>query len=80
MAVIGQGYKTSFTRPVNAVFISDYSVTAGNNGRLTAARRFPSSREHPGRSMSEIRSGKAKVAGKSVLVTGVDANVTKAST
>ena len=34
VAVIGQGFKTSFTGAVDELFIADYSVSAGNNGEL----------------------------------------------
>jgi len=79
VAVIGQGYKTSFTGAVNELFISDYSVTAGNTGQLLTNDASQAVAKAPGvEAVSEIRSGKAKVGRKSVLVAGVDANVTKA--
>ena len=34
VAVIGQGFKTSFTGAVDELFVADYSVSAGNNGEL----------------------------------------------
>ena len=54
VAVIGQGFKTSFTGAVNELFVGDYSVSAGNNGELLtnkaaagAWRRHPASRPCP---------------------------------
>ena len=32
VAVIGQGFKSSFTDAVNTLFVADYSVSAGRNG------------------------------------------------
>ena len=41
MAVIGPGFKTSFTGAVDELFVADYSVTAGNNGELLTNARPP---------------------------------------
>ena len=78
VAVIGQGFKTSFTSAVNELFVADYSVSAGNNGELLTNKAAQAVAEAPGvEAVSEMRSGEAKVAGKTVLITGVDANLTK---
>ena len=34
VAVIGQGFRTSFTSAVDELFVADYSLSAGNNGEL----------------------------------------------
>ena len=78
VAVIGQGFKTSFTGAVNELFVADYSVSAGNNGALLTNEAAQAVAKAPGvEAVSEMRSGEAKVNGKTVLVTGVDANLTK---
>ena len=78
VAVIGQGFKTSFTSAVNELFVADYSVSAGNNGELLTNKAAQAVAEAPGvEAVSEMRSGEAKVDGKTVLITGVDANLTK---
>jgi putative ABC transport system permease protein len=77
VAVIGQGFKSSFTDAVNVLFVADYSVSAGNTGQLTnkAAQAVA---DAPGvEAVSELRSGEAQVGGKTILVTGVDGNVSK---
>ena len=78
VAVIGQGFKTSFTGAVNELFVGDYSVSAGNNGELLTNKAAQAAAKARGvEAVSELRSGEAKVAGKKVLVTGVDANLQK---
>ena len=78
VAVIGQGFKTSFTGAVDELFVADYSVSAGNNGELLTNEAAQAAATAPGvEAVSEMRSGEAKVDGKTVVVTGVDANVTK---
>jgi putative ABC transport system permease protein len=78
VAVIGQGFKTSFTSAVDSEFIGDYSLSAGNNGQLLTNQAAKAVAKTPGvEAVSEIRSGDAKVDGKTVMVTGVDGNVTK---
>ena len=78
VAVIGQGFKTSFTGAVDELFVADYSVSAGNNGELLTNEAAQAAATAPGvEAVSEMRSGDAKVDGKTVVVTGVDANVTK---
>jgi putative ABC transport system permease protein len=79
VAVIGEGFKSSFVNAVNDQFVADYSVSAGNNGELLTNKAAQAVAKAPGvEAVSEIRSGDAKANGKSVLVTGVDGNVTKA--
>jgi putative ABC transport system permease protein len=78
VAVIGQGFKTSFTGAVDELFVADYSVSAGNNGELLTNEAAQAAAKAPGvEAVSELRSGEAKVNGKTVLVTGVDANLTR---
>jgi putative ABC transport system permease protein len=78
VAVIGQGFKTSFTGAVDELFVADYSVSAGNNGELLTNEAAQAAAKAPGvEAVSEMRSGEAKVNGKTVLVTGVDSNLTK---
>ncbi len=78
VAVIGQGFKTSFTGAVNELFVADYSLSAGNNGELLTNKAAQAVAKAPGvEALSEIRSGDARVDGKKVLLSGVDASVTK---
>jgi putative ABC transport system permease protein len=75
VAVIGEGFRSSFTSSVNELFVADYSLTAGDNPitseAATAAARAPGVEV-----VSEIRTGNAKLAGKSIGVNGVDGNLT----
>jgi putative ABC transport system permease protein len=51
VAVIGQGFRSSFTSSVNELFVADYAVTAGNNPltnrRPRRPQRRPASRPSP---------------------------------
>jgi putative ABC transport system permease protein len=76
-AVIGEGYRSSFTSAVNELFVADYAVTAGNdpltNKAATALATVPGVDV-----VSEIRGANAKLAGKSSIgVSGIDGNATK---
>ena len=76
VAVIGQGVRSSFTSSVNELFVADYAVTAGNNPLTNKVAA--EAKKAPGvLVVSEIRDGEAKLAGKSINVNGVDANLTK---
>jgi putative ABC transport system permease protein len=78
VAVIGQGFKTSFTSAVNELFVADYSVSAGNNGALLTNKAAKAVATAPGvEAVSEMRSGKAKIGSKTVFVNGVDGNLPK---
>ena len=77
VAVVGQGAKAAFSGAVNELFVADYMVSGKGDTPLTnkAARAVGST---PGViTVSEIRLGSAKLAGKTVAVNGVDANLTK---
>ena len=77
VAVIGQGFKSSFTDAVNTLFVADYSVSAGNTA-TSSRTRPPRPVAAPGvTAVSQMRSGEAKVGGKTVFVTGVDESLTK---
>ena len=76
VAMIGQSFRSSFSSAVAELFIADYSVTAGNNPLTSKAAAAAASA--PGvEVLSEIRVADAKLAGKSIGVNGVDANLTK---
>jgi putative ABC transport system permease protein len=78
VAVIGQGFKSSFAGAVDDLFVADYAVSAGLNGDpLTNKAAKAVSKASGVEAISELRSGDAKVGSTKVLVTGVDANVTK---
>jgi putative ABC transport system permease protein len=78
VAVIGQGFKSSFTDAVNTLFIADYSVSAGASGDPLTNKAADAVATAPGvTAVSQMRAGEAKVGGKTVFVTGVDESVTK---
>ncbi len=78
VAVIGQGFKSSFSDAVNTLFVADYSVSGGTNGQPLTNQAAKAVAKAPGvLEVSEMRTGEAKVGGKKVLVSGVDANVTR---
>jgi putative ABC transport system permease protein len=75
-AVLGEGYRSSFTSSVNQLFVADYALTAGNNPLTNKAAAAV--RKVPGvEAVTEIRGAQAKRNGKSVKVSGVDANAAK---
>jgi putative ABC transport system permease protein len=75
-AVIGQGFRSSFTSSVNELFVADYAVTAGDN--LLTNKAAAATRKTPGvEALTEIRGAQAKRNGKSVMVNGVDASLAK---
>jgi putative ABC transport system permease protein len=75
-AVIGEGFRSSFTSSVNELFVADYAVTAGDNPLTNKAAAAV--RNTPGvEVVTEIRGAQAKRNGESVKVTGVDANLAK---
>ena len=74
VAVLGQGVKASFSSSVNELFVADYAVTAGDHP-LTNRVAAVAARTPGVEVVSEIRSGSGKLAGKTVAVNGVDANL-----
>ena len=76
VAVIGQGFRSSFTSAVDELFVADYSLTAGDNP-LTSKAAVAAARAPGVEVVSEIRTANAKLAGKSIGVNGVDGNLTK---
>ena len=79
VAVIGQGFKTSFTGAVNELFVADYSVSAGNNGELLtnkAAKARGEGARRRGRVRDPLRRGQGRRQETSSS-RGVDANLTK---
>jgi putative ABC transport system permease protein len=78
VAVIGQGFKSSFTDAVNTLFVADYSVSAGANGDPLTNKAADAVAAAPGvTAVSQMRSGEARVGGDTVFVTGVDESLTK---
>jgi putative ABC transport system permease protein len=76
VAVIGQGFRSSFTSSVDELFVADYNVTAGRNPLTNEAAEAAATA--PGVEVaSEIRTANAKLDGKSIGVNGVDGNLTK---
>jgi putative ABC transport system permease protein len=74
VAVIGQGFRSSFSSAVDELFVADYSLTAGNHPLTNKAAEAV--RNTPGvEVVSEIRGASAKLNGDSVKVNGVDANL-----
>jgi putative ABC transport system permease protein len=76
VAVIGQGFRSSFTSAVNELFVADYALTAGNNPLSNKAAAAAA--KAPGvEVVSEIRGADARLGGKSIEVHGVDENMTE---
>jgi putative ABC transport system permease protein len=76
VAVLGQGVRSSFTNAVDELFVADYNVSGGDNP--LSSKVASQVAEAPGvEVVSEIREGDAKVGNDSVLVSGVDGNLTK---
>jgi putative ABC transport system permease protein len=76
VAVIGQGFRSSFTSSVNELFVADYAVTAGKNP-LTSKAAGAAAKTPGVEAVSEIRAAEAKLADKSISVNGVDGNLPK---
>jgi putative ABC transport system permease protein len=76
VAVVGEGFRSSFTSAVDELFVADYAVTAGNEP-LTSKAAAAAARAPGVEVVSEIREANAKLAGKSIGVNGVDGNLTK---
>jgi putative ABC transport system permease protein len=75
-AVIGEGFRSSFTSSVNELFVADYSLTAGDNPLTNKAAEAV--RTVPGvEAVTEIRGAQAKRNGKSIKISGVDGNAAK---
>ncbi|HEU4449332.1 MAG TPA: FtsX-like permease family protein [Gaiellaceae bacterium] len=76
VAVIGQGFRSSFTSAVEELFVADYAVTAGDNPLTNKAAEAAATA--PGvEAVSEIRAAEAELAGSSIQVNGVDGNLTE---
>jgi putative ABC transport system permease protein len=75
VAVIGQGVRTSFTSAVDELFVADYALTA--NFQPVSHKAAEAVAQQPNVSVSEIRGADARLNGKTIHVTGVDANLTK---
>ena len=76
VAVIGQGFQSSFSSAVNDLFAADYAVRADNNQVTNKAAAAVA--KAPGvEVVSEIRAANANLNGKSIGVNGVDGNLTK---
>jgi putative ABC transport system permease protein len=77
VAVIGQGYRSSFVSAVDEVWVADYSLGAGNQNPLTNKAARAVANASGVEVVSEIRGANAKLGGKSIKVSGVDGNLTK---
>ena len=75
VAVVGQGFRTSFTSAVNEMFVADYAVSASDGQTPLSSKTASAVAKQPGVTVSEVRGGEAKVNGKSVHITGVDGNL-----
>jgi len=76
VAVIGQGFRSSFVSAVNELWVADYSLTAGNEP-LTSKTAAAAAQVPGVEVVTEIRTANAKLAGNSIGVNGVDGNLTK---
>jgi putative ABC transport system permease protein len=77
VAVVGQGAKAAFSGAVDELFVADYGLTGAGGGALTSKAAQAVAHTPGVEAVSEIRVGTGKLAGKTVTVNGVDANLTK---
>jgi putative ABC transport system permease protein len=77
VAVLGQGLRTSFTSAVDELFVADYNVSGGTDTALSNKAAPAVSKASGVEVVSEVRDAEAKVGGKTVMVSGVDRNLTK---
>jgi putative ABC transport system permease protein len=78
VAVLGQGVRSSFTSAVDELFVSDYALVAsGDEGAVSNGAAHALAKAHGVQVVSEIRTAEAEVGDETVLVTGVDGNLTK---
>jgi putative ABC transport system permease protein len=76
VSILGTGVRSSFTGAVNQLFVADYALQG--DGEPVSDRVAASARGAQGvEAVSEIRGGEARLDGKAIHVTGVDADLTK---
>jgi putative ABC transport system permease protein len=77
VAVLGQGAKSAFSASVDELFVADYAVVGSDDTPLTS-KAAGAAASIPGvQLVSEIRSGEAKLGTTTVVVNGVDRNLSK---
>jgi putative ABC transport system permease protein len=76
VAVLGQGAKSAFSASVDELFVADYAVL-GDGAPLTGKAARTAAGIEGVQVVSEIRSGEAKLGTKTVVVNGVDRNLSK---
>ncbi len=76
VAVLGQGIRSTFTDSVEALFVADYALTAQNNfGSLPVAVGEAAAKSPGVEAAAGVRSGEARVAGKTEWITAVDPDI-----
>jgi putative ABC transport system permease protein len=74
VAVVGEGFRSSFSSAVDELFVADYNLTAGGDPLTNKAAQAVA--DAPGvEVVSEVRGAKGRLNGKSVQVNGVDTNL-----
>jgi putative ABC transport system permease protein len=75
VAVLGQGIRSTFTDAVDALFTSDYAITAQNNFSPIPTSAADAAGKAPGvESVANVRTGEALVYGKAEFITAVTPN------
>ena len=74
VAVVGQGFRSSFSSAVDELFVADYNLTAGNDPLTNKAAQAAADASGV-EAVSEIRGAQGKLDGKSIQVNGVDTNL-----
>ena len=76
VAVLGQGIRSTFTDSVDALFVSDYAITAQNNFSPIPIAAAEAAQDAPGvEELASVRSGEALVYGDPSFVTAVTPNI-----
>ncbi|MDX6377909.1 MAG: putative transport system permease protein [Gaiellaceae bacterium] len=78
VAVIGQGFRSSFSDSVNELFVADYALTSTDKTADLPGEAVTALATAPGvDAISQIRSGEARLNGEKVSLNGVDGNMPK---
>jgi putative ABC transport system permease protein len=78
VAVIGQGFRSSFTDSVDELFVADYALTSTDKTAELPSEAVTALAKAPGvEAVSQIRSGEALLNGEKIALNGIDGNMPK---
>ena len=77
VAVIGQGVRSSFSSAVDQLFVGDYAISGDSEQPLTSKVALAAAKAPGVTAVSEVRHADGRIGAKKVMVTGVDANMSK---